>query len=87
MSVFLWARFPCSADGQLGPSRGGQARFRKEGPASGPVQGYLAHKKQAQGAPEAGGSYSWRRSMKKRTPLGPYRRPMPRVLGGSYVFL
>ena len=21
--------------------------------------------------------------MKKRTPLGPYRRPMPRVLGGS----
>ena len=22
--------------------------------------------------------------MKKRTPLGPYRRPLPRVLGGSY---
>ena len=22
--------------------------------------------------------------IRKRTPLGPYRRPMPRVLGGSY---
>ena len=23
--------------------------------------------------------------MRKRTPLGPYRVPMPRVLGGSYI--
>ena len=39
----------------------------------------------ALGARACAGGYSGTSLIRQRTPLGPYRRPTPRVLGESYV--
>jgi hypothetical protein len=48
-----------------------------------PLYGYLAHAKPRPPDPYSRTIYRVISLKRKRNPLGPYRRPMSRVLGGS----
>ena len=62
-------------------------------PAVGALAPHPPEGLRAQGAPENPGArtlfspYRGTSLMRQRTSLGPYRRPMPRVMGGGGVFL
>ena len=62
---------------------GGFDRFRAPNPPIGWLQGYLAHRKTTGEPRIQKNGYRGTSLARKRTLLGPYRRPMPRVLGGS----